>query len=196
MTFSLPSPLSLLKPAAHGEERAEQTASRGGLLSRFLTVCGELLVRNSPREAVRKKSNMFDIFRLARQIPHCVRPSWESSWAWPMKHPIKIHGILTWLQWRRNFFSDTILNRWSHVSMPCIFIGCLIKPSSARFSRWPHTLRNLSLEAKNIKHVWFYPHGLARRISHHNFPAHVRKRLSKPPHEAVCSALSSSVRRA
>ena len=63
-----------LKPAAHGEERAEQTASRGGLLSRFLTVCGELLMRNWPREAVRKKSNMFDIFRLARQIPHCVRP--------------------------------------------------------------------------------------------------------------------------
>ena len=63
-----------LKPAAHGEERAEQTASRGGLLSRFLTVRGELLVRNWPREAVRKKSNMFDIFRLARQIPHCVRP--------------------------------------------------------------------------------------------------------------------------
>ena len=31
--------------------------------------------------------------------------------------------------------SDTILNRWSHVSMPCSFIGCLIKPSSARFSR-------------------------------------------------------------
>ena len=30
---------------------------------------------------------------------------------------------------------DTILNRWSHVSMPCIFVGCLIKPSSARFSR-------------------------------------------------------------
>ena len=64
-----------LKPAAHGEEKAEQTTSRGGLLSRFLTVCGELLVRNWPREAVRKKSNMFDIFRLARQIPHCVRPS-------------------------------------------------------------------------------------------------------------------------
>ena len=146
------------------------------------------------RPSVRKKSNMFDIFRLARQIPHCVRPLWESSWAWSMKHPIKIHGILTWLQWRRNFFSDTILNRWSHLSMPCIFIGCLIKPSSARFSRWPHTLRNLSREAKNIKHVWFYPHGLARRISHHNFPAHVRKRLSKPPREAVCSALSSSVR--
>ena len=64
-----------LKPAAHGEERAEQTASRGGLLSHFLTVCGELLVQNWPREAVRKKSNMFDIFCLARQIPHCVRPS-------------------------------------------------------------------------------------------------------------------------
>ena len=87
--------------------------------------------------------------------------------------------------------SDTILNRWSHVSMSCIFIGCLIEPISARFSRWPHTVRNLSRGAKNIKHVWFYPHSLARRIFHHNFPAHVRKRLSRPPREAVCSALSS-----
>ena len=42
----------------------------------------------------------------------------------------------------------------------------------------------------------FYPHGLARRISHHNIPAHARKRLSKLPRKAVCSALSSSVRRA
>ena len=62
-----------LKPTALGEERAEQTGSRGGLLSRFLAVCGERLLRNSPRE--KKKSNVFDIFRLARQIPHCVRPS-------------------------------------------------------------------------------------------------------------------------
>ena len=62
--------LSSIKTAAQGDERAEQTASRGGLLSRFLTLCGELLVRNWPREAVRK-----NIFRLARQIPHCVRPS-------------------------------------------------------------------------------------------------------------------------
>lgn len=86
--------------------------------------------------------------------------------------------------------SDIILNCWIHVSMQCIFIGCLIKPSSARFSRWPHTERNLSRVAKNIKHVWFYPHGLARRISHHNFPVYARK------NGRVCSALSSSVRRA
>ena len=31
----------LLKPAAHREERAEQTASQGGLLSRFLTCAGK-----------------------------------------------------------------------------------------------------------------------------------------------------------
>ena len=63
-----------------------------------------VLARNSPREVVSIKSNMFDIFGLARQIPRCVRPSWESSWAWSIKHPIKIHSILTWLQWRRKFF--------------------------------------------------------------------------------------------
>ena len=45
----------------------------------FSHVCGEILVRNSPQEAVRINSNMFDIFGLARQIPCCVRPSLESS---------------------------------------------------------------------------------------------------------------------
>ena len=33
--------------------------------------------------------------------------------------------------------------------------------------------------AKNIKHVWFYPHVLARRIPHQNSPAHMRKWLSE-----------------
>lgn len=65
-----------------------------------------------------------------------------------------------------------------------------IRCSSARLSRWPHTVGNQPREAKNIKHSWFYPHGLARRISQQNFPANARKRLSKPPREVVCSALS------
>ena len=34
---------------------------------------------NTPGEAVRIKSKMFDIFGLARQIPLCVRPSWSTS---------------------------------------------------------------------------------------------------------------------
>ena len=42
-------------------------------LGRFLMhVCGEILVRNSPRKAVKMKSNVFDIFGLSRQIPHRV----------------------------------------------------------------------------------------------------------------------------
>ena len=34
---------------------------------------------NTPGEAVRIKSKMFDIFGLTRQIPLCVRPSWSTS---------------------------------------------------------------------------------------------------------------------
>ena len=33
----------------------------------------------------------------------------------------------------------------------------------------------LTMDAKNIKHVWFFPHGLARPISHQKFPAHGEK---------------------
>lgn len=41
--------------------------------------------------------------------------------------------------------------------------------------------------------VFEFPHRLAWRISHQKFPAHVRKQLSLLPHEAVGSALSSSM---
>ena len=34
---------------------------------------------NTPGEAVRIKSKMFEIFGLARQSPLCVRPSWSTS---------------------------------------------------------------------------------------------------------------------
>ena len=61
----------VLKPAAH--LRKELSARQ--FAQPFPHVCGEIVVRNSPREAVRIKSNMFDIFGLARQIPQCVRPS-------------------------------------------------------------------------------------------------------------------------
>ena len=49
---------------------------------------------------------------------------------------------------------------------------------SAGFSRRPHTMRNLSREAKNIKHDGYFPHGLARRKTHENFSTHERKQLS------------------
>ena len=48
-------------------------------------------------------------------------------------------------------------------------------------------MSNLPCEAKNIKR----PHGLARQISHQNFPANMRKRMSKPFRDGVCSAVSS-----
>ena len=62
----------------------------------FPHMCGELLVRNSPRAAVRKKSNTFDIF-----LPREVNSSLCAAIVrieLNFKHPIKIHGILTCLQ--------------------------------------------------------------------------------------------------
>ena len=45
-----------LKPAAHDEERTEQTASLGGLLSRFFMCAGKFWrSRDLPREAMRIK---------------------------------------------------------------------------------------------------------------------------------------------
>ena len=43
---------------------------------------------------------------------------------------------------------------------------------------------------KNITQVWYFPHGLARQISHQKFAAHVRKQLSYLPCDEFCSALS------
>ena len=55
---------------------------------------------------------------------------------------------------------------------------------------------NLASRGKmsNIKHDRYFPHGLARRKTHENSIAHVMKQLSKSPHQAVYSAISSSVR--
>ena len=119
-----------------------------------------------------------------------LRQSWESSWARSTKHPIEYMAFsldFSGSRWRQRKKRDATDATWE-----CHVFHCMLDwPSTARFSQWPHTVRNLPRLPKNIKHVWFYPHDLARRIPHQNFPAHVTKRLSNPPREAVCSALSS-----
>ena len=70
---------SALKHAAHVRKELSKLPRQAG------HVCGEIVVRNSPREAVRIKPNMFDIFVLMRQIPQLGL----------IKDPIKILGILT-----------------------------------------------------------------------------------------------------
>ena len=108
----------------------------------FPHVCREILVRNLPCEAVRIKTNV-DIFHLMRQIPHCVQPSWELSWVWPIKHPIKMHGILTWLQRCRDFFLRhhlelLKLSERSHQLSRFIFYTFFINisGSNADISKW------------------------------------------------------------
>ena len=59
--------LKRLKPAAHSEKRAEQTAVSSLVRGNF----GEKFGLRGHED----KSNMFDIFGLARQIPHYVWPS-------------------------------------------------------------------------------------------------------------------------
>ena len=55
-------------------------------------------MRNSPREAVKKILNMFDIFCLAKQIPDRLRQLWESGWAWLIDHPMKLRGLPSRIQ--------------------------------------------------------------------------------------------------
>ena len=62
--------------------------------------------------------------------------------------------------------------------MPNGFMGNSSLALFDGFSRRPHTMRNLSREAKNIKHDRYFSHGLARRKTHENFSAHKRKQLS------------------
>ena len=157
----------------------------------FPHMCGEIVVRNSPREAVRIKSNMFDIFGLARQIPHCVRPSWESSWAWFDQASNKN----TWHTHVTPAIQDGVEGRNSDVTkVTCechaFLLDAWLTKLNSILTMAAHN-EEFASRGENIKHVWFYPHGLARRISHQKFSAHVRKRLSKPPREAVCSALFS-----
>lgn len=91
----------------------------------FLHVCEEIVVRNSPCKAVRVKSNKFDIFGLERQIPYCVGLLWESSWPWSIKHPIKMHGILAWLQCFNMLLEEEIPTPLkSHETAVCFVINC------------------------------------------------------------------------
>ena len=64
---------------------------------------------------------------------------------------------------------------WSHVRMPCIFIGCFIDQAQLDSHDGRTQWGIFPREAKNIEHVWFFPHGLARPISHQKFPAHGEK---------------------
>ena len=124
----------------------------------FSHVYGEIVVRNSPREAVRVKSYMFDIFGLGRQISHCVRPSWVSSWAW-----------FTWLQRFKLVSGEEIPTPLKSRENAMYFYWMLDWPSSTRFSRWPHTMRNLPREEN------FTP----------KFPRTREERLSTPFREAI-----------
>ena len=48
------------------------------------------------------------------------------------------------------------------------------------------------MKQKNIKHVRYFPHGLARQISHQNFAARVRKRLNKLQSRSLVRAVYQS----
>ena len=79
----------------------------------------------------------------------------------------------------------------SHVRMPCIFIGCLIDQGQLD-SHNCRTQWGICLARRKISNMFdFFLTASRGEFPHQKFPAYVRKRLSKPPREAVCSALSS-----
>ena len=108
-----------------------------------------------------------------------------------IKHPIKIHGILTdssgsgWC--RRKKFRP----HWSHVRMPCILIGCFIDQAQLD-SHDGRTQWGICLARRKISNMFdFFLTASRGQFLTKSSPHTVRKRLSKPPREAVYSALSS-----
>ena len=96
-----------------GPYRAEQTASQGE-------------VRNSPREAVRIKSNMFNIFL---------------TWARSIKHPIKYMAFsfsrdFRGSRWRRR---KKLRRHWFPVRMPCILLDAWLTELSSILTMAAHS---------------------------------------------------------
>ena len=107
---------------------------------------------------------------------------------------MKVNRIVKWFVERAIRTRDTYQLNKSKVVQRCLY-SYRQRYSPSQWSKCCGFRRCseqfLPREAKNIKHVWFYPHGLARRISHQNFPANTRKRMTKPLRDGVCSAVSS-----
>ena len=102
----------------------------------------------------------------------------------------KIHSILMWLQWFKMGSEEEIPTPMMLHENAMYFIGYLIDQAQLD-SHDGRTPWGICRTRPKISNVWFYPYSLARQIFHQNFPTHTRKRLSKPPRETVCSALSS-----
>ena len=158
----------------------------------FPHVCGEIVVRNLPHEAVSIKSNMFDIFGLARQIPQCVRPSWESSWPWFNQASNKntSHTHVT------PAVQDGVGGRNSDVTE--VTWECRVFLLDASLTKLNSILtmaaHNEELASRGEKYqtcLIFFLTGSRGQFLTKSSPHTVRKRLSKPPREAVCSGLSS-----
>ena len=80
---------------------------------------------------------------------------------------------------------------WSHVRMPCIFIGCFIDQAQLD-SHDGRTQWGICLARRKISNMFdFFLTASRGQFLTKSSPHTVRKRLSKPPREAVCSALSS-----
>ena len=102
----------------------------------------------------------------------------------------KIHAILTWLQWFKMGSEEEIPTPMMPHENGMYFIGYLIDQAQLD-SHDGRTPWGICRTRPKISNVWFYPHSLGRQIFHPNFPTHMRKLLSKPPRETVCSALFS-----
>ena len=80
---------------------------------------------------------------------------------------------------------------WSHVRMPRIFIGCFI--DQAQLDSHDGRIQwEICLARRKISNMFdFFLTASRGQFLTKSSPHTVRKRLSKPPREAVCSALSS-----
>ena len=87
----------------------------------------------------------------SRQIPHCLRPSLESSWAKAWFHQASNKN--TWHTHVSLAVQDGVGGRKSDVTEDTweCHVFLLDAWSSTRFSRWLHTMTNLPREAKKYQ---------------------------------------------
>ena len=78
-----------LRPAEHARKELSKYLARQRA-AKF----GE---KYSPGAALTNYQTSLVIFCLSMQIPHRLRLFWESGWARFIDHPIRLHGLLTWI---------------------------------------------------------------------------------------------------
>lgn len=154
--------------------------------SPFPFLCGEILVRTSPLESLRKISNLFDIFlpRKANSSSFVAKgPLWKSDWSRFTDHPIKLYAWPTNVNSVQDWDMLLVADLVAIHSLTHVFVGQLsfydgfVEVTERHLFHLHRHLFNSKLRShpmqfysmidesrsarfsqlpKNIKHVWYF----------------------------------------